>query len=130
MGRSLPRLALFIWQSLSCQKAMETRSRDGLGSVWSRNVCLAGSISDLYTPSAERLICSSAADEISGETVAIKLVSRVFDKAQLAKRALREVTLLRHFSGHGSITGLIDVEMASRDSNEMYVLLLIVFFPC
>ncbi|KAG2145123.1 Pkinase-domain-containing protein [Suillus clintonianus] len=40
----------------------------------------------------------SAVDEISGETVAIKLVTRIFEKVQLAKRALREVTLLRHFS--------------------------------
>ncbi|KAF6752971.1 kinase-like domain-containing protein [Ephemerocybe angulata] len=51
----------------------------------------------------------SAADEISGETVAIKMVTRVFDKVQLAKRALREITLLRHFSNHENITGLIDL---------------------
>lgn len=64
---------------------------------------------------------SSAADEISGETVAIKLVTRVFEKVQLAKRALREITLLRHFSGHGNITGLIDVDAISPDFNEMCV---------
>lgn len=61
----------------------------------------------------------SAADEISGETVAIKLVTRVFDKVQLAKRALREITLLRHFSGHENITGLIDVDAISPNFNEM-----------
>lgn len=66
----------------------------------------------------------SAADEISGETVAIKLVTRVFDKVQLAKRALREITLLRHFAHHENITGLIDVDAVSPDFNEMYVLLL------
>jgi serine/threonine protein kinase len=65
---------------------------------------------------------SSAADEISGETVAIKLVTRVFDKIQLAKRALREITLLRHFASHENITGLIDVDAISPDFNEMYVL--------
>ncbi|KAF8963409.1 kinase-like domain-containing protein [Flammula alnicola] len=63
----------------------------------------------------------SAADEISGETVAIKLVTRVFEKIQFAKRALREITLLRHFSHHGNITGLIDVDAISPDFTEMYV---------
>ncbi|KAJ7733251.1 kinase-like protein [Mycena maculata] len=63
----------------------------------------------------------SAGDEITGETVAIKLVSRVFDKIQLAKRALREITLLRHFTGHANITGLIDAKMISPDSNEIYI---------
>ncbi|KAJ6493672.1 kinase-like protein [Mycena vitilis] len=63
----------------------------------------------------------SAGDEITGETVAIKLVSRVFDKIQLAKRALREITLLRHFSGHANITGLIDAQMISPESNEIYI---------
>ncbi|KAJ7155525.1 kinase-like protein [Mycena crocata] len=63
----------------------------------------------------------SAGDEISGETVAIKLVSRVFDKIQLAKRALREITLLRHFTGHANITGLIDAKMISPNSNEIYI---------
>lgn len=63
----------------------------------------------------------SAADEISGETVAIKLVTRVFEKIQLAKRALREITLLRHFSSHENITGLIDVDAISPDFNEIYI---------
>ncbi|KAJ7066725.1 kinase-like protein [Mycena amicta] len=64
---------------------------------------------------------SSAGDEITKETVAIKLVSRVFDKIQLAKRALREITLLRHFTGHANITGLIDAKMISPDANEIYI---------
>lgn len=63
---------------------------------------------------------SSAADEISGEPVAIKMVTRVFEKVQLAKRALREITLLRHFS-HENITGLIDVD-CSPNLDEMYVI--------
>ncbi|TEB36507.1 Pkinase-domain-containing protein [Coprinellus micaceus] len=61
----------------------------------------------------------SAADDISSETVAIKMVTRVFDKVQLAKRALREVTLLRHFNSHENITGLIDVDAISPDFNEI-----------
>ncbi|KAF9072275.1 kinase-like domain-containing protein [Rhodocollybia butyracea] len=63
----------------------------------------------------------SAADEISGETVAIKLVTRVFEKVQLAKRALREIVLLRHFASHENITGLIDVDAISPDFNEIYI---------
>jgi mitogen-activated protein kinase 7 len=76
-----------------------------------------------------RVVCSrlctdasafrSAVDEISGETVAIKLVTRIFEKVQLAKRALREVILLRHFSSHENITGLIDVDAISPDFQEM-----------
>ncbi|KIK60367.1 hypothetical protein GYMLUDRAFT_85374 [Collybiopsis luxurians FD-317 M1] len=64
---------------------------------------------------------SSAADEISGETVAIKLVTRVFEKVQLAKRALREIVLLRHFAAHENITGLIDVDAISPDFDEIYI---------
>ena len=56
-------------------------------------------------------------DEITNETVAIKMVARVTQKIQLAKRALRELTLLRHFS-HENITGLIDVDI-SPDLDEM-----------
>jgi serine/threonine protein kinase len=65
------------------------------------------------------IIVSSAADEISGETVAIKMVTRVFAKATLAKRALRELALLRHFNNHENITGLIDVDGIAETFNEM-----------
>jgi serine/threonine protein kinase len=61
-------------------------------------------------------------DDISGETVAIKLVTQVFEKVQLAKRALREITLLRHFANHENITGLIDVDAVFPNFNEMYVI--------
>ncbi|KAI0352367.1 kinase-like protein [Trametes cingulata] len=60
----------------------------------------------------------SAADEISGEPVAIKMVTRALEKVALAKRVLREITLLRHFA-HENITGLIDVD-CSPDLNEMH----------
>lgn len=60
---------------------------------------------------------SSAADEISGEPVAIKMVNRATEKTQLAKRVLREITLLRYFN-HENITGLIDVDCAP-DLSEM-----------
>ncbi|KZT10053.1 kinase-like protein [Laetiporus sulphureus 93-53] len=61
----------------------------------------------------------SAADQISGEPVAIKMVARATEKLQLAKRALREITLLRHFN-HENITGLIDVDCTS-DLSEIYI---------
>lgn len=61
----------------------------------------------------------SAVDDISGEPVAIKMVTRVFEKVALAKRALREITLLRHFS-HENITGLIDVDI-SPNLDEIYI---------
>lgn len=50
-----------------------------------------------------------------------QLVTRVFEKVQLAKRALREIVLLRHFASHENITGLIDVDAISPDFDEMYV---------
>lgn len=67
---------------------------------------------------------SSAVDEVSGEPVAIKMVTRITQKIQLAKRALRELTLLRHFS-HENVTGLIDVDI-SPNHDEMCVCLLLV----
>ncbi|KZS94596.1 kinase-like protein [Sistotremastrum niveocremeum HHB9708] len=59
----------------------------------------------------------SAQDEISGEHVAIKQVSRIFTKVELAKRALREITLLRHFAYHENITGLIGQPTVALYSN-------------
>ena len=78
--------------------------------------------SSVYLADKFRSGCSSAEDKISGETVAIKMVTRVFDKLQLAKRALREITLLRHFStkGHENVTGLIDIDAIHPDFTEMY----------
>lgn len=44
-------------------------------------------------------------DSFTGEFVAVKCITRVFDKVILARRALREITLLRHFGGHENLTG-------------------------
>ncbi|GAB1518366.1 hypothetical protein RhiTH_001425 [Rhizoctonia solani] len=68
----------------------------------------------------------SAQDQISGETVAIKLVTRLFEKIQLSKRALREISLLRHFANHENITGLIDMDVITPDFNEIYLFMEIV----
>lgn len=47
------------------------------------------------------------------------MVTRIFEKTQLAKRALRELALLRHFNNHENITGLIDVDAIAPNFNEM-----------
>lgn len=44
-------------------------------------------------------IVSAARDKQTGTDVAIKKVHNVFQKPILAKRALREIKLLRHFAG-------------------------------
>ncbi len=49
----------------------------------------------------------SVQDTLSGEPVAIKCITRVFDKPILARRALREITLLRHFGEHENLTGYV-----------------------
>lgn len=61
----------------------------------------------------------SVQDSISGEPVAVKCITRVFDKPILARRALREITLLRHFGEHENLTGLIDLDNVWDGYNEM-----------
>ena len=97
---------------------METGARDGFGGIRSGRVSRPRCGQRCLLLTCGR---SSAVDEISHETVAIKLVTRVFEKVQLAKRALREITLLRHFTHHENITGLIDVDAISPDFQEMCV---------
>lgn len=50
----------------------------------------------------------SVQDSLSSEPVAVKCITKVFDKVILARRALREITLLRHFGGHENLTGWDD----------------------
>lgn len=49
----------------------------------------------------------SVQDSLSSEPVAVKCITKVFDKVILARRALREITLLRHFGGHENLTGCV-----------------------
>ncbi|KAJ3237763.1 Mitogen-activated protein kinase [Chytriomyces hyalinus] len=42
----------------------------------------------------------------TGQDVAIKKVLKVFEKSILAKRALREIKLLKHFNGHENVCAL------------------------
>ncbi|KAF9124641.1 Mitogen-activated protein kinase [Linnemannia schmuckeri] len=67
------------------------------------------------------VVCA-AKNTQTGEDVAIKKVTKVFEKAILAKRALREVKLLRHFAGHENITSILDMDIINvMDFNEIYL---------
>ncbi|KAI9027438.1 MAP kinase [Phycomyces nitens] len=67
------------------------------------------------------VVCA-AKDTESDEQVAIKKVCRVFEKSILAKRALREVKLLKHFNGHENITSIIDMDLVNPETfNEIYL---------
>ncbi|KAJ3261990.1 Mitogen-activated protein kinase [Boothiomyces macroporosus] len=68
-------------------------------------------------------VCSARCKE-TGVEVAIKKVTKIFEKEILAKRALREVKLLKHFNGHENITSLLDIDVADlNDFNEMYLVI-------
>ncbi|KAI9203307.1 kinase-like domain-containing protein [Polychytrium aggregatum] len=67
------------------------------------------------------VVCAARNIE-TGQEVAIKKVTKVFDKAILAKRALREIKLLRHFNGHENITSILDMEIADTNQfNEVFL---------
>lgn len=67
------------------------------------------------------VVCAAKSVE-TGQDVAIKKVLKVFEKSILAKRALREIKLLRHFNGHENITGLLDMDIADvTNFNEIYL---------
>lgn len=65
---------------------------------------------------------AAATHRASGESVAIKKITNVFTKKILAKRALREIKLLRHFRGHKNITCLYDMDIIDPMAfNEVYL---------
>eukprot|EP00842_Homolaphlyctis_polyrhiza_P000966 jgi/Hompol1/1870/HPOL_002780-RA len=68
------------------------------------------------------LVCA-AKNRQTGVEVAIKKLTKVFDKPILAKRALREIKLLRHFAGHENITSIFDMDVteAESDYDEIYL---------
>ncbi|KAI8149458.1 MAP kinase [Fennellomyces sp. T-0311] len=69
------------------------------------------------------VVCA-AKDTQSDKQVAIKKVCRVFEKSILAKRALRELKLLRHFNGHKNITSVLDMDIVDpQNFNELYLVL-------
>nr|KIR47443.1 CMGC/MAPK protein kinase [Cryptococcus bacillisporus CA1280] len=53
--------------------------------------------------------------------IAVKCVTKVFDKIILARRALREITLLKHFGEHDNLTGLVDMDNVWDGYNEIYL---------
>merc|ERR1712093_361820 len=53
------------------------------------------------------LVCAAKNME-TGDSVAIKKVTKIFTKKILTKRALREIKLLAHFRGHKNITCLYE----------------------
>ncbi|KAJ3359888.1 Mitogen-activated protein kinase [Allomyces javanicus] len=67
-------------------------------------------------------VVSSAKNLETGEDVAVKRVTKIFTKTILAKRALREIKLLRHFNGHENITSILDMEVPNlHDYQELYL---------
>ncbi|KAI8065349.1 MAP kinase [Gilbertella persicaria] len=67
------------------------------------------------------VVCA-AKDTETGDQVAIKKVCRIFEKTILAKRALREVKLLKFFNGHENITSVLDMDIVNlQDFNELYL---------
>ncbi|KAM0791562.1 hypothetical protein ACM66B_006009 [Microbotryomycetes sp. NB124-2] len=56
------------------------------------------------------VVCS-AKSKVTGDSIAIKKVTKVFQKKILTKRALRELKLLHHFRGHKNITCLYDMDL-------------------
>ena len=54
------------------------------------------------------IVCS-AQDEVAGMQVAIKKINATFSHTLDAKRTLTEIKLLRHFSKHENIIGIIDL---------------------
>ncbi|KAG2177287.1 hypothetical protein INT43_007944 [Umbelopsis isabellina] len=67
------------------------------------------------------VVCA-ATNTQTNEQVAIKKVTKIFDKPILAKRALREVKLLKHFNGHENITAILDMDILNvHDYNEIYL---------
>ncbi|OZJ06339.1 Mitogen-activated protein kinase SLT2/MPK1 [Bifiguratus adelaidae] len=67
------------------------------------------------------VVCAAKNTE-TNEQVAIKKVTKIFEKTILTKRALREVKLLKHFNGHENITSVIDMDILNySDFNEIYL---------
>ncbi|KAL2109378.1 hypothetical protein VUR80DRAFT_2544 [Thermomyces stellatus] len=67
------------------------------------------------------IVCAAANNQ-TGEGIAVKKVTNVFSKKILAKRALREIKLLQHFRGHRNITCLYDMDIPRPENfNETYL---------
>ena len=73
-------------------------------------------------------VCA-AKNRQTNQDVAVKKITKIFDKEIFAKRAMRELKLLKHFNGHENITCVYDMDLANPvDFNEMYLFLFDVDF--
>jgi len=67
------------------------------------------------------IVCS-AKNVKTGQSCAIKKVTKIFSKKILTKRALRELKLLHHFRNHKNITCLYDMDLIDvQHFNEVYL---------
>ena len=66
-------------------------------------------------------LVSKAKQINTGQEVAVKKITRVFEKVIFAKRALRELKLLVHFSGHENITSILDMDRGPGQFQEIYL---------
>ncbi|KAH3745287.1 CMGC/MAPK protein kinase [Pelomyxa schiedti] len=64
-----------------------------------------------------------ATEYASGSKVAVKKLYNVFRSANVAKRVLREIKLLKHFRGHENIITLLDLPIPSNPKtfNDVYI---------
>lgn len=65
------------------------------------------------------VVCA-AKDNLSGEKVAIKKISKAFEHLKDTKRILREIKLLHHFH-HENIVSLKDMLMQTRNFEDVYI---------
>lgn len=65
------------------------------------------------------VVCA-AKDNLTGEKVAIKKISKAFEHLKDTKRILREIKLLHHFH-HENIVSLKDMLMVSRNFEDVYI---------
>lgn len=71
---------------------------------------------------ASGVVCS-AIDNVTGELVAVKRVSRGFDKVPVSVRILRELKFLRLLRGHENIVEIKDILVpgSTKDFNDVFV---------
>ena len=60
-----------------------------------------------------QLSFSSAKDNLTGESVAVKKITNCFTNLTDTKRIIREVKLLRHLRGHENVKGLFLPEVVT-----------------
>ena len=67
----------------------------------------------------------SATDTVTGQRVAIKRVSRLFQDLIDAKRILREIKLLRCVANERNVLGLIDLMVTPPESKDFHTIYIV-----